>query len=577
MEKFRDVLLTSIIILLFILSFDQGAREAYSSDDVIAGKGTMQEGVVSLEVLNPRGVLESVSISGLTNTRPKNLAGKKIALLCEKPQQTYFFDALGDLVKKKYPTATILRFDSPAFPLHADNTVEVTAQCDIWIEGIKTSGLSVIDYEVKREKLGKPGVTFCIDSLLNQRKRLAAVAGIPTLRIIKLPAMTYLAAESYPEKMKSVVTSVFDATIEALTNPLTEEEKNPKPFVYDHGPLKFTGNSYTETVEKFYQHCVEHFMCDGLPVAPPTREAVDWMLTGTSRSPDEEIGIMAPRNGMATIEKIAINAVMAGARPEYLPVIIAAIECVTEKGFNLYHLVNSAGSPTPLIWVNGPIAKELGMNSGMGYLGRGNRANNTIGRAIGMCLINIGWRSPNTGYIGEPEGFCNFIFPENETDSPWPPFHVGQHFKPEESTVTINEIMRFNRSGPGGGMSSKTIGQSLDAIAGMLAGSAGTGGLSFGYGARYFIALNPMLARQIADAGFTKRSLAQWLYEKTHTIDDPKHVAILVTGDAVSNTVLWSGMGSTYINPDIADSIQNQPPTFMTKRIRGATLTKAGR
>ena len=194
-----------------------------------------------------------------------------------------------------------------------------------------------------------------------------------------------------------------------------------------------------------------------------------------------------------------------------------------------------------------------------------------------MCLINIGWRTSSTGYIGEPEGFCNYIFPENETDSPWTPFHVEQGFKPQDSTVTINEVMRFNRSGPGGGMSSKTMEQSLDAIADMLSGSGGTGGLSFGEGARYFITLNPMLARQLADAGFTRQSLAQWLYEKTGTIDDPKHVAILLAGDAVSNTVLWSGIGSTHINPDVMDSIQSPPPTFMTKRIHGATLTKAGR
>ena len=104
-------------------------------------------------------------------------------------------------------------------------------------------------------------------------------------------------------------------------------------------------------------------MGDGLPLTPPTQEAVDWMLTGTSRSPDEEIGIMAPRNGRATIEKIAINAVMAGAKLEYLPVIIAAIECVTDKGFNLYHLQTSTASPVPIIWINGPIAREIGMNA----------------------------------------------------------------------------------------------------------------------------------------------------------------------------------------------------------------------
>jgi hypothetical protein len=574
---------------------------------------------VTLEVLNPRGILHSVPITGLTNPRPQSLAGKKIALMSEKIESLHFFDELEELLKKKYPTATFLRFDSPANPARPDNTAEVAAKCDVWLQGVKTSGSSIIDYDIKMEKLGRPGAPFCIDSLLSQRKRLAEVNGMPTLRIITIPSIEYLSAEGYPEKMKPVAASVLDATVKALTAPLTAVEKNPRPFTYDYKPLKFTGDNYTEVVEKFQQYFVDNYLGDGLPVIPPTREAVAWMLTGTGRSPAEKIGVLSPRNGMATIEKIAINAVMAGAKPEYLPVIIAAIECVADPSFNLYHLSTSTGSPTPLIWVNGPIAKEIGMNSGMGFLGRGNRANNTIGRAIGLCLINIGWRlmDADSGFTGDPEGFCNFTFAENEQESPWESFSVKNGYKPEESTVTINETMAYNRNGPGGGMSSQTMEQSLDALAKMLVGTGGiVSRLMFIKGARYQLSLNPTLAKQLADAGFTKQSLAKWFYEKTSikweqlkieeketvknlvslgfipgmkvqdikpgaafpAFKDPSQLAILVTGDAGGNTVLWtSPVGSTFINSDMARDIKSPVKPFMTNVIHGATLTKAGR
>jgi hypothetical protein len=573
---------------------------------------------VTLEVLNPRGFLQSVPTSGLITPRPSSLNGRKIALMSEKLESLHFFDALEALLKKKYPTTTLLRFDSPANPARPDNTAEVAAKCDVWLEGVKTSGSSIVDYDIKMEKFGKPGATFCIDSLLNQRKRLAEVNGMPTLRIISIPSIEYLSAEGYPEKMKPVASSVFDAVIEALTTPLTAAEKHPKPFTYDYKPMKFTGDNYSEAVEKLQQYFVDNYLGDGLPVTPPTREAVAWMLTGTSRSPSEKIGVLSPRNGLATIEKIAINAVMAGAKPEYLPVIITAIECVAEPGFNLYHLSTSTGSPTPLIWVNGPIAKEIGMNSGIGFLGRGNRANNTIGRAIGLCLINIGWRLMDTdpGFTGDPEGFCNFTFAENEDESPWESFAVENDYKPEESTVTINETMAYNRNGPGGGMNSQTMEQSLDAIVRMLMGTGGIiSRLMFVKGVRYQLSLNPTLARLLADAGFTKKSLTKWLYEKTcikweqlkkelkeaikHLVSlgfipdmkvqdigagtvipafkDLKQLAILVAGDAGGNTVLWtSPVGSTFINSDMADNIKSPVKPFMTKVIRGATLTKAG-
>jgi len=574
---------------------------------------------VTLEVLNPRGVLKTVPVTGLSSPRAADLDGKRIALLSEKQSSIQFFDAIEALLKERYPTATIARFDSPGNPMQPDNTAEVAAECDTWLEGVKTSGSSVIDYCVKLEKLGKPGAPVSVEGLLTQRRRLAEVNGMPTLRVVTVPTLDFMGAEGYPDRMEAVAAAVFDSIVQTLTAPLTEEEKNPNPHSYDYGPLGFSGTSHDEVLEAFQEYVVNNHLGDGLPVTPPTLEAVARMLTGTSRHPQEEIGPLAPRNGLATIEKIAINAVMAGAKPEYLPVIIAAIECVADPAFNLYHLSTSTGSPTPIVWVNGPIAEEIGMNGGMGFLGRGNRANGTIGRAVGLCLINIGWRlmDADPGHIGDPEGFCNFTFPENERQNPWESFAVSCGYAPEDSTVTVNETMSYNRQGPGGGMTSLTMEQSLETIAGMIKGSGSPmTKLMFAGACRYQLVLNPTLARQLADAGFRKSSVAEWLQKKTSTtweelslgeqemvkafssspmvpwmkpedcgpgmiipsFADPEQLAVLVAGDPGGNTVLWtSPVGSTTVSPDIASTVQGVPPLFMTKRIHGAALTKAGR
>ena len=583
---------------------------------------------VVLEVLNPRAVLHSVPITGLTAPRPADLAGKKIALLSEKPDAAVFFDAMEKLLKEKYPTAVILRFPSAASPLVPDNSVEVAAQCDVWLQGVKTSGSDNNDTEAKLEKLGRPGVTFTVDGLLEQRRRLAEDNGMPTLRILTVPAVTFYASEKAPDKMMAIASSVFEATIKGLTDPLSEEEKNPTPFTYDYGPISFAGKSYAEANEKFQQYCIDEQMGDGIALAPPTREAVEWMLTGTSRSPQEEIGLMTPRNGMATIEKIAINSVMAGARPEYLPVIVATVEALVDKQFNLYHITTGTLNSKVLIWVNGPIAKEIGMNSGQGFLGFGFRANSSIGRAVSLCMINIGWglRDAEIGMQGQPARYCNLTFAENEEESPWESFAVSRGYKPGENTVTVDECITLNSLGPSGSMDCLPLEQQLDQLAGMIHGitgpvppearfMGGPGGYSkvvdIINSTCCEIGIYPTLARQASDAGYNKKALTQMLCDKYRvkwevlgeahkaevkevaaagtipglTLDDckpggtiptlnPNRIVLLVVGGTVGQCIGFYGMGSTLKDPDNPDAPK---PDFITKRIHGAALTKAGR
>jgi len=187
-----------------------------------------------------------------------------------------------------------------------------------------------------------------------------------------------------------------------------------------------------------FEFMFDQGMTDGLPVIPPTPERVIRMLGGTRRDPQEVIGTCAPNYAPVTIEKIAINAVMAGCKPEYLPVVIAATEALVTHEFNAHALVSTYG-PCPVIVVNGPIRKRIGMNMGINVLGHGNRANATIGRAVKLILRNLGGLRPGEierAALGSPAkyGAC---YPEFEERSPWKPLHVERGFDRNDSVVTL--------------------------------------------------------------------------------------------------------------------------------------------
>jgi len=178
---------------------------------------------------------------------------------------------------------------------------------------------------------------------------------------------------------------------------------------------------------------------DGLPVVLPTREAVQEMLQGTDLAADHRLGSMLPLNGRVTVEKIAINAVMAGCRPTYMPVLIAAAEGLLEEDFDLGGVQTSTGPHSPLLIINGPIRQQIRVNCASGALGPGWQANATIGRAIRLILNNVGGAKigvTDMTTLGMAENFT-YCFGENEEESPWLPFHVGQGFSGEESTVSV--------------------------------------------------------------------------------------------------------------------------------------------
>jgi len=178
---------------------------------------------------------------------------------------------------------------------------------------------------------------------------------------------------------------------------------------------------------------------DGLPLVPPTPERVMRMLSGTNRDPQEVLGIMPPNMGEVTVEKLAINAVMAGCKPEYLPVIITATEAILTEEYNIHGVMATTMGASPVLVINGPIRERIGMNMKLGALGQGNRANSTIGRAVRLGIRNLGGARPGgteRSTLGNPMKFT-MCFAEHEQRNPWEPLHVERGFELSDSVVTV--------------------------------------------------------------------------------------------------------------------------------------------
>jgi len=582
---------------------------------------------VSFVCLNPHGVVEVPAPSGLVNHRVKDLAGKKIGIIWDgKKGGDNYCIAVEELLKERYPTATTIRLVWG----DAEAAEKAKKEMDTFIYGVGDNGMGgwiQCLQVVALEKLGKPGVFVVGDNATHTARMSAKDAGMPSLRIISLPSIDYYPNRLTVEKIRPVAKASIDLIIDALTRPLTPEEKNPE-LTSQKKPsetVEITGENYESALETFNQLYLASHWGDGLPLVPPTKDAVKWMLTGTKRSLDEVIGRIPYRKGIATIEKIAINAVMAGAKPEYLPIIIAAVECLAEEG-TYTHMMSSEGSFTLMIMVSGPIAKEINMNCGVGLLGHGWRANNTIGRAVRLCLINIGYLWPgeiDMALIGRPSSHTFYTFGENIEQSPWETFNVDLGYQPEDSCVTVDTVMGGlgMRIYGGGVVEPWDVNVVLDSMVKDVAMDRGTFA-QYKVGVanpaahlrKHILIIHPELAIMLQRLGYkSKRSLRDYLYESTKVpyeeltekeiqgIYDrintkPPDIDIFFPHDAVpENRIpvikesLKPGGKVPVVNPeDIHIVVSGSIPGYSfgmtyfrtahkTKLIKGVTLTASGR
>lgn len=221
--------------------------------------------------------------------------------------------------------------------------------------------------------------------------------------------------------------------------------KSREPGVHEKLTARFGETNFTSrrvdvgAWDDPIEACFERGWTDGLPVVPPTDDRILRMLQGTRRDPQEVIGSVPPNLLPCTVEKAAINAVMAGCLPEYMPVVLAALEAALEPIFTMHGLLCTTCFSGPVIVVNGPIAKRIGMNSGINALGQGNRANATIGRALQLIIRNVGGGRPgelDRSTLGGP-GKYTFCFAEDEADPTWQPLAQARGIRAGANAVTL--------------------------------------------------------------------------------------------------------------------------------------------
>lgn len=248
---------------------------------------------------------------------------------------------------------------------------------------------------------------------------------------------------------------------------------------------------------------------DGLPIILPTDERVAAMVAGSGLPPDHVVADITPSGGQATVEKLAVNAVMAGCIPIYMPVIIAAVEAMADRAFNL-HAVQTTTNPTgPMVLINGPIRKQIGVNCGSNCMGPGARANATIGRAIRLTLLNVGGAIPgevDKATQGMP-GKYSFCFGENEEENPWTPLHVERGFTNEDSVVTVCAPQ---------GSTDISVGprDSAEILKGLAYSMVSVRLNNFIWGrGNPLLVLNPQTALALHQAGYTKDDLKAKLHQ----------------------------------------------------------------
>ncbi|MYB96602.1 hypothetical protein F4054_12285 [Candidatus Poribacteria bacterium] len=291
-----------------------------------------------------------------------------------------------------------------------------------------------------------------------------------------------------------------------------------------------------DATEDLIEGCYENGWTDGLPVVPPTPERVERMLSGTDRDSDELIAAVPPKWGRATVEKVAINAVMAGCKPAYLPLILTAVEAMTSEQFNLHGVQVTTSHVGPMLIVNGPIRKPLEINDGFNLFGQGYRANATIGRTLRLICTNIGGALPGEldraafGHAGK----YTCCIAEKEEASPWDAMHVERGFQADDSTITV-----FAAAGPQtvNDHGSNTAEGILNTISENIAAPGNSSGETL-------LVIGVEHAKTISEDGFSKADIRRYIADTTQRYSQEDLLLMVAGGPAGRWSIVVPGWGS---------------------------------
>ena len=308
------------------------------------------------------------------------------------------------------------------------------------------------------ERRGVPAVGYTAAIFYEDAHFSTETFGVPEACPVIVPECF---SNKTTDEINQMVDDAMPSVVEGLTvdrTPLDDLPRFDRMTLTSAPELVFDGGDLMEAFEAMQAEFIRNGWSDGLPLMPPTRSKVDAMVDASGLSGDHVVGLFAPGFGIGTVRKIAANAVMAGCKPETMPVIMAMMECILEPTIGLRTWAMSTGPQAPMVLVSGPIADEIGMNHGVCALGPGSisHVNVSIGRALRLIMMNVGLSYPgitDMDTIGTPSKF-SFCVAENEERTPWDPWRVQQGFGREESTVTVNvpygmtEFFDFQNSDP---------------------------------------------------------------------------------------------------------------------------------
>jgi hypothetical protein len=308
------------------------------------------------------------------------------------------------------------------------------------------------------ERRGIPAVGYTAEIFEEDARFSIETFGVPDACPVIVP-------ECFSNKSTDQIEKMVDEAMSTVIDCLTSERASARDLpayqhmVLDAAPeLMFEGSDLLDAFDVMQAAFVRNRWSDGIPLIPPTRAKVQSMIAATGRDGDDVVGLFAPGFGVGTVEKIAANAVMAGCRPEQMPVIMAMVDCVLDPSIGLRTFAMSTGPQAPIVLVSGPIADEIGMNHGVCALGPGSvsEVNVAIGRALRLIMMNVGLSYPGISdmdTIGTPMKFSACVA-ENEDRTPWAPWRMQQGFAAGQSTVTVNvpygmtEFFDFQNSEP---------------------------------------------------------------------------------------------------------------------------------
>jgi len=352
------------------------------------------------------------------------------------------------------------------------------------------------------EGRGIPSVVLGTDAFVSLARAQSVTHGLPHLSVVLVP---HPVGGIDPKLVSAKAETIASQALHALT-------RDPAPPSGAAASVAAAVVDGPEDLDDFQGWAMDEYWSDGLPVLPPTPERVARMLGRHAARREEIVATLAPRSGRATREAIAINAVLAGAVPEHLPVIVTAIRALAEPRFNLNAIQTTTHPCTPLIIVNGPISSRLGISGGPNALGNGHRANAVIGRAVRLTLQNVGGARPgleDRATLGHAGKF-SYCLAEDEAASPWPSLAAERGVRDGGSCVTVCGSEAPHNVNDHASTTAEAL---LRAIASVGATTANNNVYLDG---EPLIILGPEHAATLAGSGWSKADFKRRLWEETH-------------------------------------------------------------